>query len=73
MFITRTTVRYVNKRLDPGAHRSLVRWLVDPYVLGLARQAFARGLDIDGKHYAVTIVDKDGQSNPQQGKGAADG
>lgn len=39
----------------------------DPYVLGLARKAFAGGLTIGGKKYDVEIVDKDGQSSPQQG------
>lgn len=39
----------------------------DGYVLGLARKAFASGLDIGGKHYNVEIVDKDGQSDPQRG------
>jgi branched-chain amino acid transport system substrate-binding protein len=36
----------------------------DPYVLGLARAALAKGLTIGGKHYAVTIVDKDTHSDP---------
>jgi branched-chain amino acid transport system substrate-binding protein len=36
----------------------------DAYVLGLARNAFANGLTIGGKKYDVTIVDKDGQSDP---------
>jgi branched-chain amino acid transport system substrate-binding protein len=36
----------------------------DSYVLGLARKAFAGGLDIGGKHYSVQIVDKDSQSDP---------
>lgn len=39
----------------------------DPYVLSLAREAFAGGLTIGGKKYAVQIIDKDGQSNPQRG------
>ncbi|HEY6379991.1 MAG TPA: ABC transporter substrate-binding protein, partial [Candidatus Dormibacteraeota bacterium] len=39
----------------------------DAYALGLARNAFASGLDIGGKHYDVQIIDKDGQSNPQRG------
>jgi branched-chain amino acid transport system substrate-binding protein len=38
----------------------------DAYVLGLARKAFKSGLTIGGKKYAVQIVDKDGQSNPQR-------
>jgi branched-chain amino acid transport system substrate-binding protein len=38
----------------------------DSYVLGLARKTFAKGLTIGGKHYDVTIVDKDSQSDPQR-------
>ena len=38
----------------------------DPYVLGLARKAFASGLTVAGKKYAVKIVDKDAQSAPAQ-------
>jgi branched-chain amino acid transport system substrate-binding protein len=36
----------------------------DPYVLSLARKAFADGLTVGGKRYAVQVIDKDGQSNP---------
>lgn len=36
----------------------------DPYVLSLARKAFASGLTVAGKKYAVTIIDKDTQSDP---------
>ena len=36
----------------------------DPYVLALARTAFAKGLTVGGKHYAVTILDRDTQSDP---------
>ena len=36
----------------------------DPYVLGLARTAFAKGLTVGGKHYAVTVLDRDTQSDP---------
>ncbi|WP_220213550.1 ABC transporter substrate-binding protein [Streptomyces shenzhenensis] len=43
----------------------------DAYVLGLARKAFAGGLTIGGKKYAVKIIDKDGQSNPQRGSQVA--
>jgi branched-chain amino acid transport system substrate-binding protein len=39
----------------------------DPYVLALARKAFASGIKVGGKSYSVTIVDKDGQSNPSRG------
>jgi branched-chain amino acid transport system substrate-binding protein len=38
----------------------------DPYVIGLARKAFAKGLTVGGKHYSVNIVSKDSQSNPAQ-------
>jgi branched-chain amino acid transport system substrate-binding protein len=38
----------------------------DPYVLGLARKAFAKGITVKGKHYAVKIVNKDAQSAPAQ-------
>src|SRR5438093_10887866 len=36
----------------------------DPYVLGLARRALAKGLKIRGKTYSVTILDRDTQSDP---------
>lgn len=36
----------------------------DPYIIGLARKAFAKGLTVGGKKYSVTIVDKDSQSSP---------
>jgi branched-chain amino acid transport system substrate-binding protein len=39
----------------------------DPYVLSLARKAFAKGLTVKGKHYSVQIIDKDGQSKPSRG------
>ena len=38
----------------------------DPYVIGLAKKAFAKGLTVGGKKYDVQIIDKDGQSNPQR-------
>ncbi len=38
----------------------------DPYVIGLARKAFAKGLTIGGQHYAVEIHQKDSQSAPQR-------
>ena len=38
----------------------------DPYILGLARAAFKKGLTVGGKHYNVNIVSKDSQSNPAQ-------
>ncbi|MEU1514880.1 ABC transporter substrate-binding protein [Streptomyces sp. NPDC005811] len=43
----------------------------DAYVLSLARKALADGLTIGGKKYAVKIIDKDGQSNPQRGSQVA--
>jgi branched-chain amino acid transport system substrate-binding protein len=36
----------------------------DPYVLGLARAAFAKGLVIRGKKYSVKVLDRDTQSDP---------
>ena len=36
----------------------------DPYVVGLARAAFAKGLKVGGKTYAVKIIEKDSQSGP---------
>jgi len=36
----------------------------DPYVISLARAAFAKGLKIGGKTYAVQIIEKDSQSVP---------
>ena len=36
----------------------------DPYVISLARKAFAKGLTIGGKHYSVQIVNRDSQSAP---------
>ena len=36
----------------------------DPYVIGLARKAFANGLTVAGTKYDVTIVEKDSQSAP---------
>jgi branched-chain amino acid transport system substrate-binding protein len=39
----------------------------DPYVIGLARKAFAGGLAIGGKQYSVEIVSRDGQSTPSVG------
>ncbi len=36
----------------------------DPYVISLARKAFAKGLTIGGKKYSVQIVSRDSQSAP---------
>jgi branched-chain amino acid transport system substrate-binding protein len=36
----------------------------DPYVVSLARAAFAKGLKIAGKTYKVQIIEKDSQSQP---------
>jgi branched-chain amino acid transport system substrate-binding protein len=44
----------------------------DGYVLGLARQAFSKGLDIAGSHYNVEIIDKDSQSGPRSAQAAND-
>jgi branched-chain amino acid transport system substrate-binding protein len=39
----------------------------DPYVIGLAREAFKKGLSIGGTSYSVEIVSRDGQSTPSVG------
>src|SRR5436190_15852276 len=39
----------------------------DPYVIGLAKKAFENGIDVGGTNYAVDIIPKDGQSDPQRG------
>ena len=36
----------------------------DPYVLSLARKAFAKGLTIGGTHYTVQVLNRDSQSAP---------
>ncbi len=36
----------------------------DPYVIGLARKAFAKGFKVAGKTYKVNIISKDAQSSP---------
>lgn len=36
----------------------------DPYVLSLARTAFAKGLRIGGKHFSVQVINRDSQSAP---------
>ena len=36
----------------------------DPFALGLARKALAKGLKVGGRTYSVVIVDKDTQSDP---------
>jgi branched-chain amino acid transport system substrate-binding protein len=36
----------------------------DPYVIGLAKKAFAKGFKVAGKTYKVNIVNKDAQSSP---------
>lgn len=38
----------------------------DPYMLPLIRKALAKSLDIGGETYRVTILDRDGQSNPSR-------
>lgn len=44
----------------------------DPYVVGLARAAFAKGLKVGGKSYAVKIIEKDSQSGPAAASSAQD-
>jgi len=34
----------------------------DPYIISLARKAFASGLNIGGKQYSVEIINKDSQA-----------
>ena len=36
----------------------------DPYIIGLARKAFAKGLTVHGTKYSVKIIEKDSQSSP---------
>ncbi|MGH2970846.1 MAG: ABC transporter substrate-binding protein [Gaiellaceae bacterium] len=36
----------------------------DPYIIGLAKKAFAKGLTAGGTKYSVKIVNKDSQSSP---------
>jgi branched-chain amino acid transport system substrate-binding protein len=36
----------------------------DPYIIGLAKKGFAKGLTVGGTHYTVEIVNKDSQSDP---------
>jgi branched-chain amino acid transport system substrate-binding protein len=36
----------------------------DPYVIGLAKKAFAKGFKVAGKTYNVDIINKDAQSTP---------
>ncbi len=43
----------------------------DPYVIGLARKAFAGGLSIGGTNYSIEIVSRDGQSTPSVGSQVA--
>lgn len=39
----------------------------DPYVISLAKKAFANGLSVGGTNYSVEIVSRDGQSTPSVG------
>jgi len=45
----------------------------DPYVISLAKAAFAKGLKIGGKTYSVTVINKDAQSNPATSASVAQG
>jgi branched-chain amino acid transport system substrate-binding protein len=60
---TSLKIGFVSPRTGPAATFGEV----DPYVLGLARDAVADGLDIGGTTYSVEILDRDGQSNPARG------
>jgi branched-chain amino acid transport system substrate-binding protein len=44
----------------------------DPYVVSLARTAFAPGLTVGGKKYSVEIITEDSQSGPRSAQAAAD-
>jgi len=44
----------------------------DPYVISLAKKAFASGLTIGGKHYTVEILNEDSQSGPRAAQAAND-
>jgi len=56
-------IGFVSPRTGPAATFGEV----DPYVIGLARDAVSDGLEIGGKRYLVEILDRDGQSNPARG------
>jgi branched-chain amino acid transport system substrate-binding protein len=43
----------------------------DPYVIGLAKNAFKNGITIGGTNYSVEIVSRDGQSTPSVGASVA--
>jgi branched-chain amino acid transport system substrate-binding protein len=36
----------------------------DPYVIGLAKKAFAKGITVAGKSYDIQIIEKDSQATP---------
>jgi branched-chain amino acid transport system substrate-binding protein len=36
----------------------------DPYIIGLAKKGFAKGLTVGGTHHQVQIISKDSQSSP---------
>lgn len=56
-------IGFVSPRTGPAAG-----WgEVDPYVIGLAQDALADGLEISGTTYTVEFLDRDGQSNPARG------
>ena len=43
----------------------------DPYVIGLAKNAFKNGITVGGTNYSVEIVTRDGQSTPSVGASVA--
>jgi branched-chain amino acid transport system substrate-binding protein len=53
-------IGFVSPRTGPAAGFGVV----EGYMLGLARKALSRGLDIGGTHYSVEIIDKDSESVP---------
>jgi branched-chain amino acid transport system substrate-binding protein len=44
----------------------------DPYVISLAKKAFASGLTVGGKKYSVQIIDEDSQSGTRAAQAASD-
>lgn len=59
---TSLKVGFVSPRTGPAAGFGEP----DGYVLTQARNAFGNGVNIGGTRYAVEIIDKDGQSDPQR-------
>ena len=60
-------IGFISPRTGPAASFGET----DGYVLDAARKAWASGIVVGGKTYAVEIIDKDGQTNPAQGAALA--